>query len=463
VLLPGFISAAAMALTPGVRPLWEWVLPLSLTAVSALFVGRLLELLLHRRYFADAPKYHADDGGEGRMSSLHGRGVEHVFCATDLVLGQPLYFSSHNEGIIWRRTETLFVGGPLAVLSQLWQARTLRIAEVVRASASFPGIPPKRLSFGRWSGRTRLDPRPKLSFGGTVQEPDEPPQPAVAFLGDGGLWNNLGSHVVREDRFLRGGRAGVPSLLCINASAQPPKSSLVAYHIPGWALLHALIAGIQVLNTNTVQPRVHSMQQAQFRRVRTGVRPNALDPLDLIVDLSSSSAHLVSQMSQHRDDIRRTDPAVAKWRSKLIKVVQKWGYELGDPLDPTEEEARSLAFNAIRMLHDEPQGEMVTRGAIDYDSLDDLREKLGKSLDDADVDSTPTTLGRVLPEAALRLLLRGYFNTYVQSSFLKPFAHEEGLSPRVVEKRIRAMVEAAAVRATAQPDALRTGHRKDRD
>jgi hypothetical protein len=30
------------------------------------------------------------------MNSLHGRGVEHVVCATDLVLGRPVYFSSHD-------------------------------------------------------------------------------------------------------------------------------------------------------------------------------------------------------------------------------------------------------------------------------------------------------------------------------------------------------------------------------
>jgi hypothetical protein len=136
---------------------------------------------------------------------------------------------------------------------------------------------------------------------------------------------------------------------------------------------------------------------------------------------------------------------------------------MGHPMDPTEEEARSLALNAVRMLRDEPQGEMVARGAIDYDSLDDLKEKFGKSLDDADVDSTPTTLGRVLPENALRLLLRGYFNTYVESNLLKPFARDEGLSPRSVENRLRAMVGAATVRPVAPPAVSQTRHRKDKE
>src|SRR5262249_32009823 len=154
--------------------------------------------------------------------SLTARKVEHVFCATDLVLGQPLYISSHEGGLIWRRMWAESVAGQLFVSAQRWEAKNLTIAGVVRASASFPGIPPKRLSFPRWASLRHIK-EARGTSGGTVCEPDDNPRdsraPAVAFLGDGGLWNNLGTHVVREDQFLRGESDEVPILLCINASA----------------------------------------------------------------------------------------------------------------------------------------------------------------------------------------------------------------------------------------------------
>ncbi len=64
------------------------------------------------------------------------------------------------------------------------------------------GIPPKRLSFGRFS-RFKWIEEPRITFGRSVQEKGGPPDlraQGLAFLGDGGLWNNLGTHLLREDR-----------------------------------------------------------------------------------------------------------------------------------------------------------------------------------------------------------------------------------------------------------------------
>lgn len=309
ILLPGLLIGFVLAMLGTHWLLWT-ALPLSLICLSALSVGKVVECLLDRRYFRDVVETFSPSvptySRRACMRSLASREVEHVFCATDLVQGQPLYVSSHEGGAIWRRTTALFFGGALFVTAQKWQAQNLTIAEVVRASASFPGIPPKRLSFGRFSRVRRIE-EPRLTFGGRVHETGDPPAlraRGVAFLGDGGLWNNLGTHVLREDQYLRGNRShGVlPHILCINASALLPPSSPIHYHIPGWASLTALIKSVMILNVNTVQPRLQGMYEAQRRRALHGTHLVAAEPLDVVADLSPVSRNKDSKgvLARHR-------------------------------------------------------------------------------------------------------------------------------------------------------------------
>jgi hypothetical protein len=88
-----------------------------------------------------------------RLGELLPTPVDHVFCASDLITGFPVYVTTWDGGLLWRLTGDIGVIGGLPETSgQLWRARHFRLAEVVRASAGFPGIPPLRLRVG---GRRR--------------------------------------------------------------------------------------------------------------------------------------------------------------------------------------------------------------------------------------------------------------------------------------------------------------------
>lgn len=100
-----------------------------------MMAGKMVEWLLDRRYFRFAHD-------RARMSTLSGHAVNHVFSMTDLVLVQPVHVSSQQGGVAWRRLGPLpnsrFDRPPI----QTCALGARSIAEVVRASAAFPGIPP---------------------------------------------------------------------------------------------------------------------------------------------------------------------------------------------------------------------------------------------------------------------------------------------------------------------------------
>jgi hypothetical protein len=193
---------------------------------------------------------------------------------TDLVLGLPVYVSSKHGGMLYRRLSF----EPSELPGEIYEMQTAdvparTIAEIVRASAGFPGIPPRRFRM-----------------------PDDPANPAVAqapsvaYLADGGLWNNLGSQVLREDQFLGSNAApdegtlrpyqwvssvatNMP-LLVVNGSAPLKPSWPGVYRIPGLALLAALVQTSRILSPNTVVPRITAMKQSFQRRLGARVSNN---------------------------------------------------------------------------------------------------------------------------------------------------------------------------------------------
>jgi hypothetical protein len=177
---------AAIALRMLVFP-WTWltlVIGLSIALSLLMAAGLVLDWLLDHRYFrhgAELPGY----WGRARLASLSGRNVDHVFCMTDLVLGLPVYASSFGS-MMWRRLKAeINDDGYFESQFQTFDASKLSIAELTRASAAFPGIPPRRL---------KIPPDPRNELVSDL--------PRVAFLADGGLWNNLGTQAIREDRFI---------------------------------------------------------------------------------------------------------------------------------------------------------------------------------------------------------------------------------------------------------------------
>src|SRR5262245_4722309 len=441
LLAPVVPGVAAGILLHGLVVPWTWLAVIVGVGVAlALLIARGLaaEWLLDRRYFRPrALSEHRGSQGRARLASLSGGDIDHVICMTDLALGLPLYASSQNGGMMWRRLkpERSVTRG---MQFQTFDAGRLSIAELVRASAAFPGIPPRRL-------RIPPDPRVKL-----VSE-----LPRVAFLADGGLWNNLGSQVLREDRFigtLAGWDSGVlrpytaapqdMPLLCINGSAPLRPTDPWSFSIPGIALLKSLLQITNILNANTVLPRVVAMQSAFERRVGRGTRPDFLDPVDLVIDLMEVEdlANRLREGTWKEELIRASDPSVKKWEedaSSRVRIAR--GYAEKGP------DSKWLSY--VLGEQPEPQGSYPIVGLANIDDWDALRcspiwkhlvEKEGGGRVDA-----ATTLDRIDVKLARRLIARGYLNTYLVSLFLAPLADGELDRLAQLENRLDQIVDIA--------------------
>lgn len=317
------------------------------------------------------------------LGDLGDRSVEHVFCATDLVLGAPVYFSTAKGGVLWRRTGTSrgMSAHRGSHPAQRWDAGPMRLAGVVRASAAFPGIPPRRL---------RLDPErtepnerrpslsaPKYGFGGVEAARAEQLEiarhsPPYCFLSDGGLWNNLGTQALREDGFYLGEHVTPPGtpkqLLSIDASASLRTSPTWTYLIPGVSVLSWLLRSLQLLYENSVAPRRNTIQGSLSQHIRT--LDSEGQRMDLLVDLGP-----VDTMVEELENLA----GQAGWPAALADFIRP---ELGIP---------------------------VTRRPAWDDNA---------SAADGDV-TFPTTLDRVPVNMARRLIARGYLNTWLTTALIQ--------------------------------------------
>ena len=144
-------------------------LPLASGFFTAILLrGMLVEFLLKRAFFS------RPSGRSAQLRDLS-PGVDHTFCATDLNLGLPFYFTSSGGGMVY--SDGLGWGD----FAEDWG---VGLETVVRSSAAFPGmLPPKFLSgtlFRFWRD-PMFRARPQEEVGGAF------------LLADGGVWNNLGT------------------------------------------------------------------------------------------------------------------------------------------------------------------------------------------------------------------------------------------------------------------------------
>ena len=243
ILPPGVFVVVAML---GTLPVWYVVAPLGIAWSTVLLLrGLLIEWLISRRYF----------GGlfEGvDLASLARSEVEHVICCTDLVTGRPLYVSTRNGGQIFRRFADRPVGIGLRTVTPekesheiqnmgaLYRTPNLPVAAAVRASAGFPGIPPRRLQLNGFE----RDP---------ADRGKDADVPSLTFLSDGGIWNNLATAPF-EDGYLWG-TYGPWVVVVADASAPLDYKTPGGFHIPGLAEFRALVRQSVIQNVNTVGPR----------------------------------------------------------------------------------------------------------------------------------------------------------------------------------------------------------------
>ena len=433
--------------------LWLVGVPSVLALLGGLFLvfgvllssGLIVQRLLNRRYFSPAR-------ASGRLGDLADRNVEHVFCSTDLVLGQPVHFSTWEGGTAWRMTGAARTS-PLSTWTGVrYETAGLSLAEVVRASSAFPGIPPLRLRSDSALGAPRRPPRRRGAASTAGDDADVPaPRSGALFLADGGLWNNLGSHVLREHRILRGREGadvGLP-LLCVNSSAPGAASAPVVYSVPVVAQFAALFRTLRVLTVNTVQPRVRAIADAIARRNAMATRPSPHDPLDVVVDLSDVPHHedTMRAMCLERTDVRRSDPVHERYRRDVVANLAAWADRLDG--DPSPADRDHLSAMVLGTLRSQPTGSDVGVGVLDRRTLEELLVqpwwvaiRAGAGGDDLAV---PTTLDRVRPASAAQLVLRGYANTWLSSLLLEPAG---GGPPGDVVARVHRM---AGVRVPPPP------------
>ena len=213
-----------------------------------------------------------------------GPDVMHVLVATDLLSGEPMYFS--NKFIYCR---------PYG-----WSTpKNIGTAEALYSSAAFPGVfPPKTL-------RTK-----RLSF----QNGDMPgPLPPILRLADGGVYNNLGNDWF--EILKRQSRMSPPLLwrfgeLDVEPSAIEPKNVIIVNAgAPSrrvrWLFPFTTLARIMsVLYDNTVQPRVKLIQNDELPLIDIRETPLKLATrlAERQNDLSSPAYELMTKLQDRTDD-----------------------------------------------------------------------------------------------------------------------------------------------------------------
>jgi predicted acylesterase/phospholipase RssA len=219
----------------------------------------------------------------GAISGEQGPGVMHVLVATDLLSGEPIYFSSkfiHCKPYGWSTPEQI------------------RTAEALYSSAAFPAVfPPKKLKTSR------------LRF----QDGDMPgPLPRTLRLADGGVYNNLGNdwfEILKKQS-----QASPPLLwpfgeLSVEPSMIETKNVIIVNAGARSRRLQRLgpfpLARIMsVLYDNTVRPRVKLIRADDFPLIDIEQTPfklaNSLAELD--GDVGRRAQALITKFDGRTDD-----------------------------------------------------------------------------------------------------------------------------------------------------------------
>jgi hypothetical protein len=211
IYLSPVVALSVAAVSVGL-PSWPWLVALAAVWLTLVLMrGLFIEELMARRYFGSSRR-------AVRWRDLSGP-IEHVVCATDLVTGRPFYASTELQTVFRRTDDPSELELPQTTVA--WSQRSrprgltceaedLPAAALLRASAGFPGIPPRRIRFSKES----CSPSHEASGSAVL--------PRVVFLSDGGVWNNLATQPF-EDRFLFD-EYGPWIVMVIDASAALPVS-----------------------------------------------------------------------------------------------------------------------------------------------------------------------------------------------------------------------------------------------
>lgn len=213
----------------------------------------------------------------------------------------------------------------------------------------------------------------------------------TAYLGDGGIWNNLATQAYLEDGLLRGtyvprwtardvntGRIGEldpeidPHYVVVDATLPPSRSRLRWLVVPGLTEMIAFVRSTKVLYNNTVEPRATALSE-------TG------------------------GFGQHREE--RPPWVSVSLGESWTDSVHRWvGY--GDVEPPTAAARRAAPLRLVQSRRDaegRPTLGTDVRKLAEWE-LEPTPSKL----------RIPTTLGRTAASSAIDLMVHGYMSTMVQ-------------------------------------------------
>lgn len=400
LILPPVVFVAMALLR--MLPIWYVTVPIAIAWATILLLrGLLIEWLISRRYFGGFFK------GVG-LSQLHNSNcedpIEHVICCTDLVTGRPLYVSTRDGGHIFRRFNDRPAGiGPRTTmpaeeareiknLGVSYRASTLSAAAAVRASAGFPGIPPRRFRLNRFE----LDP---------CDEDKARVLPPLAFLSDGGIWNNLATQPY-EDGFLWGDY-GPWVVVVADASAPLDYMTAFQFHLPGIAEFRALGRQAVIQNINTVGPRRVNYHD-WIRRELSSHRSARF--------ASERLYPLVSCMETPEQIKARLMAAITKEDFNDEFLVDSEKNRRAERREKTRKRAVYLERDADEPKPAAEETQVDPHAAWNFRRLSNLAMVDGKGRDVSNRDpvaSCPTTLGKIDRATAIAIVGRGYANTAI--------------------------------------------------
>lgn len=244
------------------------------------------------------------------LRDMDGGSTEHVFVAVDLLTRQPAYFS-----------RSFYFSEGLRDGDRAWGVPgKLKVKEIVRGSAGFPGLPPIRL-------------RPRRFDRG---HPNLWPEQGMA-LSDGGLWNNLATswdadrrrivNVLSEELFLPASLGSDVELhLVVDASTPVRRSRFPdAYSVPAWNILGGLVGQFGTLFESAVYAH-RRLVPVDAAKVTFDENPELVDPVSC--NYLGGSRRDWASASAFCETVRTVVPTVRGIRPVSSVLLVAYGYAL---------------------------------------------------------------------------------------------------------------------------------------
>jgi len=310
-------------------------------------------------------------GKPNTLGSVSRATTDHVFCATDLTNGGPIFFSTKGGGRVF--SEHYGRG----------DARNLILSRVVQASAAFPPVvPPMRFTHDDLGLEDKSVPR-------------------AIYLSDGGVWNNLGTdwsrlrnavfaaelswnkykdQITLDYEILMKATEACPNagvLLIANASKPDEMRNLFILKVPFLSFAATLVRVVNVTVNSTVSARANDVERTA--RMRMLNNPNRWE--------------LGTDAARPSSEVWGEDVGTALPLAVLIEMARMPG-----------ETARAYEMiGGLKQWRDKPE-EYLTESE---ESIRDLNLEFGVNRKDV-IDTTFDNLGA---QDTLRMIVLGYLNT----------------------------------------------------